>query len=615
MRRFTLILSSLLLFPPSLSFADTDPATRRVPDFELTDLRGKPWSLSEQKNRFTVVVFVSTECPMSNAYLKPLSELATKFEEKGVAFVGVDANRDETPEQLAKHAREFGVTFPLFRDDDLSAVKALEAKVNPEVFILDAEFRLRYRGRIDDAYSARLKPNPTVTRYDLHEALSSLVEGKEVKVKVTTAFGCPLPGVEKKSANPNATVTYYKDVLPVLQANCQSCHRPGNVGPFSLMNYRQAVKWADSMMEEVKGKRMPPWKPERNEFLPTDRCLTAKDIATLSSWVEQGMAEGNAKDAPPPVKFPEGWSLGTPDLILEAPEDVVIDATGRDVFHCLVFPTNFPEDRLIAAVEVQPGNPRVVHHTIHVLDPDGHARRLQERFQKKMTPETKDRGPGYSVSMGIGFLPHPANNLGGWAPGLVPKRLPDGLGYNLKKGADVVVQIHYHRTGKVERDRTRVGLYFAKGERKAHFQSIAVPGIFLSIPPNEKQYKIDQKYEVNEDLVAHWLVPHMHLLGRDIELLMQRPGEEEKSLIQIKDWDYNWQEMYQLKEPVKLPKGTTMRIRATFDNSSGNPLNPSSPPRNVRIGEQTTDEMCFVFMGVAAPTRSWLKLSIPVPKE
>jgi peroxiredoxin/mono/diheme cytochrome c family protein len=609
-KQFTLFLCAIsgLFLSPFHAVSDEKP----IQTFSLQDLEGKDWSLENQKSKAIVIVFLSCECPMS--YLKPLSDWAVQYQDKGVSFIGINANPEETIEQIAKHLKEFDIRFPVLKDREMVAVKSLGAKVNPEAFVLDEKFMVRYRGRIDDAYSGRLKQNYRVTKNDLVDAIEAVLSGKEVKVKSTTAFGCPLPGMEKKEAKATSTVTYYKDVLPILQNHCQSCHRPGNVGPFSLLTYSQAVKWSDSLVEEVKAKRMPPWKAEANEFLGHGRSMSEKEIALLQNWVDQGMAKGNEADAPAPIKFSEGWSLGKPDLILEADDDVIVGANGRDTFHCLVFPTNFTEDRHIAAIEVQPGNPKVVHHTIQVIDSYGRARRLQESYQKKLTPESKDRGPGYSVSMGMGFIPNPANGLGGWAPGLVPQRLPDGLGYKLPKGSDIVVQIHYHRTGKVEKDRTRLGIYFAKGEVKNHFQGIAVPGFFFRIPSGEKNFKIDQKYHVDEDLTAYWLVPHMHLLGKDIELLMTRPGEKETSLIQIKQWDYNWQEMYQLKEPIKLPKGTTLRIKATFDNSADNPLNPSSPPKNVRIGEQTTDEMCFVFVGVEAQSPSWRKLSLLVSK-
>jgi peroxiredoxin len=584
-------------------------AAEPVADFTLKDLAGRDWSLHARKNRATVLVFLSCECPMSNAYAKPVGELAAKYKDRGVVVVAVNANKEESVQQVAAHAKEFGLTYRILKDDDLVAAKALGVKVNPEAVVLDDKFVVRYRGRLDDGYTARMRPAAKTTRFDVAAAIDELLAGKPVSVPSTQAFGCPLPLDDKKPAGP-ATVTYYRDVAPILQKNCQSCHRPGEVGPFALETYRQAVKWADGIVSETEARRMPPWKPVPNPHLAGQRSLSEKEIQTLATWVEQGTPEGDKKDAPPPVKFPEGWQLGQPDVVLEMPGEAVVAANGRDLFHCVVFPTNFGEDKYLAAIEVRPGNPRVVHHTIQVIDTRGRARKLQDSGQAKQKPTDADRGPGYSTNFGMGFLPEPGNGLGGWAPGLVPRRLPDGVGQKLPKGADIVMQIHYHRTGKEEHDRTRVGLYYAKGPIKEYLQAIPVTGLFWKIPAGQKEFKVDSSVTLIEDVKLHWMIPHMHLLGKEIELFATLPGQKEQSLVKLPAWDYNWQEMYMLKEPMPLPKGTVLRVKATFDNSEGNPLNPNSPPKPVRLGEQTTNEMCFVFCGVSSPDPGWWKFRI-----
>lgn len=598
------IAATLTMLGPSSA---TEP--KPVADFTLTDLSGKEWSLHQQKNKATVLVFLSCECPMSNAYVKPIGDMAARYKDKGIAVIAINANKQESVDQVAKHAAEFGITIPLLKDDALVAARALGVTVNPEAVVLDEKFVVRYRGRIDDGYTGRMRPAPKTTRFDVTAALDELLAGKSVTVSYARAFGCPL-AVEEKKAISSPTVTYYRDVMPVLQKNCQSCHRPGEVGPFALETYRQAAKWADSIVTETQARRMPPWMPLPNDHIAGQRNLSEQDLKTLAAWVDQGVAEGDKKDAPPPVEFPQGWQLGTPDAILEMPTEAVVAANGPDVFHCVVFPTNFGEDKYLAAIEVRPGNPRVVHHTVQVIETAGRARKLQASAQEKQKPTDKDRGPGYSVSRGMGFLPNPGNGLGGWAPGLVPKRLPDGVGQKLPKGADIVVQIHYHRTGKEERDRTKIGLYFTKGPVKEYLQAIPVTGLFFSIPPGEKDYKVESTVTLLEDVKLHWMVPHMHLLGKDIELLATLPGEKEKSLIKLPSWDYNWQEMYMLKEPMPLPKGTLLRIKATYDNSADNPQNPNSPPKPVHIGEQTTNEMCFVFCGVSNTDPGFWKFRI-----
>lgn len=604
----TLIAATILV--GTLAAAEPKP----VANFMLRDIHGKEWSLHDQKNKATVIVFLSCECPMSNAYVKSVNDIAAKYRDRGVAVIGINANKEESTKQMAAHAKEYGITFPLLRDEDLIAARALGVKVNPEAVVLDEKFVVRYRGRIDDGYTERMRPAPKTTRFDVTAALDELLAGKPVTVAYAQAFGCPLP-LEAKKPAASASVTYYRDVLPILQKNCQSCHRPGEVGPFVLETYKQAVKWADSIVTETESRRMPPWKPLPAEHIAGQRSLSDRDIKILAAWVDQGMAEGDKKDAPPPVKFPDGWQLGEPDAVLEMPSEAVIAGNGRDLFHCVVFPTDFGEDKYLAAIEVRPGNPRVVHHTIQMIDTEGRGRKLQAKAQQEQKPTDPDRGPGYSVSRGMGFLPKPGNGLGGWAPGLIPKRLPDGVGQKLPKGADIVMQIHYHRTGKEERDRTRIGLYFAKGPIKERLHAIPVPGLFLTIPPGDSDFKVTSTVTLLEDVKLHWMVPHMHLLGKDIELTARLPGEQEKSLIKIPAWDYNWQEQYMLKEPMLLPKDTVLRVKATYDNSDKNPLNPFNPPQRVRIGEQTTNEMCFVFCGVSSPNPGFWKFRINLGKQ
>jgi len=595
-----------LAIPVLLAVLSAIPVSSAVPEqrkpvapFTLT-ATGKNWALAEQKSKVVVVAFLSMECPMSNGYLPVLNDLATKYAAKGVTVVGVFPDPEATDAQVVAHAKEYKVSFPLFADREQVSIASLGAKVTPEVVVLDEKAVVQYRGRIDDGFTGRLKQKPTITRNDAAIAIEELLAGKPVSEPETKVFGCPITIAEKKPIARDTTVTFYKDVLPLFQAHCQTCHRPGQAGPFSLMTYKQAIRWSELCIEEVHAKRMPPWKPAPNPLLAGERIVPAGLVKVLEQWVAQGMPEGDPKDAPAAVKFNDNWALGEPDLILEVPSDVVIAAKGTDLFRVLVFPTNLTEDKDVVAVEVRPGNPRVVHHTVNLIDRTGAARNLQVKAMASAKDDDPDRGPGYPVKMGFGFLPDRAGILGGWAPGMLPKKLPDGVALHLPKASDICIQIHYHRTGKEETDRTKVGLYFAKKPATERFTSLPVAGLFWSIPAGQKEYVVDRSWRTIEDVTAYRLIPHMHLLGKDIELFATLPGEKERSLIRIPVWDYNWQEQYDLKEPLKLPKGTVLRVRATFDNSAENPNNPSSPPKVVRLGEQTTDEMCFVFLGISS---------------
>ena len=591
----TLLLLAAACLTGNLAHAGPANVGKKIANVRLTGLDGKPVSLAQLEDRQAVVaVFLSFECPVSTSYLPALSELARRYGPRKVAIVGI-LSTDEDAATLRKQAREYDLSIPLFRDSSLAAARAFQARNVPEAFLLDRGLVLRYRGRIDDSYAARLKKKRSTSRHDLCTALDELLAGKPVSVPATEAIGCL---IQYPTPRPTGgKVTYYRDVLPILQKNCQQCHRPGEVGPFSLMTYKQAVNWADDIKDYTKSRKMPPWKPVEGAEFVGERKLTQKEIDTLAAWVAEGTPEGDPKDAPPPVKYAEGWQLGKPDLILDPGEDMTIGAAGRDVFRCFVLSTNLPEDKFVIAYEVRPGNRRVVHHTLQLLDTRGRARRLEKRERERAKdPTEKDRGPGYSWRMGVGFFP-PDGDVGGWAPGLGPRYLTKGVGFYLPKGADIVMQVHYHRTGRVEKDRTRVGLYFAKKPANP-LQGLAIPARFLVIPAGVEKHHVKGSLWLAQDCMLHTVMPHMHLLGKSIKVTMTPPGGKTTTLVAVADWDYNWQETYFFKKPIKAKAGTKFTVEGVYDNSANNPLNPFNPPRMVLLGEETTNEMCFGFLGV-----------------
>lgn len=575
----------------------------------------------------TVVVILSADCPMSAGYAKPLADTAAAYAPKGVAFVGFFPTDDDAA-RVAKHADELKLGFPTFRDDKLTATDALGATTTPQVFVLDAAGDVRYRGLIDDGYSKRLVPNRKVSQHYLTAALDAVLAGKPVAVAKTEPIGCKITrSVPAKAAVAGAPV-FHKDVLPILQKHCQECHRPGEVGPFSLLTYRQAVNWADDLKEFTHTRRMPPWKPRGGKAFVGDRRLADRDVETLAKWVDAGCPEGDPKDAPPPATFPDGWALGKPDLILEPPDDFVLGATGRDIFQVFVMPTGLTEDKYVVAVDVKPGNPRVVHHAVNVFDATGNARKLQEQAERKpRKPGDVDAGPGFASGMLPGLTVRPADlfsgrmpfgPLGGWAPGLPPREWPAGTGYLLPKGSDFVMQIHYHRNGRVERDRTKVGLYFARSPVARPILPLVIPGRFKTddgkydglgyIPAGDPHFVARGTWYAMENCTVHAVAPHMHLLGKSVKVTMTPPGGKAELLIDVPEWDYNWQENYVLKEPLKVRAGTRFDVEAVFDNSAANPHNPSDPPVDVKFGEQTTDEMLF---GLLSATKDNPRAGIP----
>jgi hypothetical protein len=382
--------------------------------------------------------------------------------------------------------------------------------------------------------------------------------------------------------------TYNRDIAPILWKNCAGCHRPGEIGPFSLLTYNDAAKRSSFIEEITATRKMPPWKPEPGFGLFHDeRRLSDEEIKKIADWVGAGAPEGDPKDLRVAPKFPDGWQLGKPDLVLKANEPVSVPASGRDIYRCLVIPIPIDSDRMVAAVEFRPGNPKVVHHALLYLDNTGSAHKMDEA----------EPGPGYTSFGGPGILP--TGGLGGWAPGAIPRVLPDGLGKFLRKGSDLVLQIHYHPDGKPETDQSVVGIYFTPKPARKIVGGIAVRTRNLDIPAGEQRYHVTaQSAPLPVDVDVIGIAPHMHYIGKEMKVVAESADGKTLPLIWIKDWNFNWQGTYQYQDPVKLAKGSVIKLDAYYDNSAENPSNPNKPPKSVHWGEQTTDEMCLLAVQV-----------------
>ena len=389
----------------------------------------------------------------------------------------------------------------------------------------------------------------------------------------------------RERAAPAPTPTFNKDVAPILFRHCASCHRPGQVAPFSLLSYRDAAKRASLIAAVTARRYMPPWKPlpGYGDFADAN-SLTEEEIATLGKWAAAHAPEGDSRDLPPAPQFAEGWQLGPPDLILKMPHAFAIPPDGEDIYQCFVLPMNLPQGAKVRAVEVHPGNRQVLHHALLYLNNDGSAR---ER-------EQDTAGVGYRCFGGPGV--RTAGGLSGWVPGAAPRLLPEGVAMTVPQGSDLVMQNHYHPSGKPETDQSELGIYFAKEPVTKTVFSIPLMHRWLSIPAGDAAYQVTTTFVAPIDLEVISVAPHMHLLGRSMRVSAALPDGRDEPMICIKDWDFNWQGRYQYREPLLLPKGTRIEIEATYDNSAGNPKNPHSPPQTVHWGENTTDEMCLAFI-------------------
>jgi Copper type II ascorbate-dependent monooxygenase, C-terminal domain len=404
---------------------------------------------------------------------------------------------------------------------------------------------------------------------------------------VVSAVG-PAAGGEPKGEPGARTPTYALEVSRIVQKHCQECHRKGQVGPFPLETYEQARKRAGDIAAVTAERSMPPWKAVTGfgKKFQHDRSLAPADIATLAAWARADAPLGDPADLPPPASFAEGWALGAPDLVLEIPEPYSIPATGGDIYRCFVLATSLPTDVYISAIEYRPDNRRVVHHMLGWVDVSGAARKK----------DAGDPGPGYSCFAGPEVQYH--GDFGGWSVGRDPARLPDGVGYSLPRGADVILQIHYHPNGKPETDRSRIGLHLARTPIKQTVHRPFAYNAGLLLLPGKSNIEVKASWTVPVDLVALAVTPHMHKIGRDMAMMVTYPDGRSDDLIKIADWDFGWQNTYFFETPLDLPKGSVLKVVAHYDNSSSNPHNPNKPPKLVMWGPATTDEMCIGFITV-----------------
>jgi hypothetical protein len=387
-------------------------------------------------------------------------------------------------------------------------------------------------------------------------------------------------------------VTFNRDIAPIVFRNCATCHRPGEVAPFSLLSYSDVKKRAKLIQTLTTRRYMPPWKSvEGHGSFVDERRLGTADIDLISGWVDQGAPEGDPRDLPPIPTFRDGWKLGQPDLILTMPEPYAIPADGPDIYRNFALTLKVPPGKYIKAAEYRPGNRRIVHHAALAVDVTG-------RFRQE---DAADPEPGFKGGLNIPGQLFPGS-LSAWTPGRDPMPLPDGLSMPWKPGADLILQLHLHPIGKPEAEQSTIGFYLTDQPPRRSMVDVLMIDKKIEIPPGESAYRTRDELTLPIEMEAFGVFPHMHLIGRDMKVTAYPPNVEPFSLIWINDWDFNWQSFYQYASPVKLAAGTRIVLEAVHDNSADNARNPSQPPKRVAWGEQTTDEMSAAVLQLV-PTR------------
>jgi mono/diheme cytochrome c family protein len=386
-------------------------------------------------------------------------------------------------------------------------------------------------------------------------------------------------------------VTFTRDIAPILYKNCASCHRAGEVAPFPLLTYADAAKRASLIAQVTASRYMPPWKPEPGygEFAGA-RGLTESEIETIRRWAEAGAPQGSPTDLPQPPAS-NSARLAHPDLIARMSKPFAIPAEGPDLYRCFVLPLGLDADRYVDAVEFRPGNPKVVHHAILFVDRSGAGRKLET-----------EPGGGYPCFGAPGFLP--GAGLGGWSPGSPPIHMPEGVSTVLSKRSDLVIQLHFHPTGKPEVEQGAVALGFTNQPPRRRLIDIPLGSRNIDIPPGERAYKVTDHFTLPVDVEAIQIIPHAHYICKEMRGVAHLPDGSTRWLIKISDWDFNWQEHYRYLRPVHLPADTRLEMEFIYDNSDANPHNPSHPPRRVQWGPDSTDEMAGLHINVLASRES-----------
>ena len=547
---------------------------RMIDDVKFRTLDGKELSLGSFKDRKgLVIVMTSATCPVSKRYLPSVAKLAAELKDQGLGLLLVNALGSEKPEDIRSQLAAAGVTAPYAHDTEKKLSLALGARTTTEVFLVDPARTLVYRGALDDQYGINYNLDAPKHSY-LRDALAALLRGEKPFVQATAAPGCELdlPAAADAKAT---TVTYHRDVARILQQNCVSCHREDGIAPFALDDIDEVKDRAKVIRRVVGEGSMPPWfaavdkDADKNPWA-NDCSLSAKDKADLFAWIDsKDRPLGDAAEAPAKRRYPAEWSIGKPDLVVQLSKAHDIKADGFMPYATDIVETELKEDRWVSAYEIIPSERDVVHHVIVRVHEKGSEVRKADEGRE-----------GY------------------WAiyvPGNGACVYPEGFARKIPAGAKVSFQIHYTPSGKAKKERLKMGLIFAKTPPTHEIRTAPLANTKLSIPPGAARHVETYSQRVPFDMPIMGFMPHMHTRGVAFKYEVTYADGKTETLLDIPRYDFNWQLRYDYKHPKLIPQGSTMKITAVFDNSTGNKANPD-PTKHVRWGAQTVDEMMIGYI-------------------
>ncbi|MCH8977998.1 MAG: redoxin family protein [Armatimonadetes bacterium] len=523
-----------------------------------------------------VIALTDVSCPVCLRYAPTLAKLEDEYKDRGIEFVYLNTSSSDDKGDIQDAIRTHGFDGTYIWDPSGRVAGTLGAKTTTEVFLLDARQTVVYRGAVDDQYGIGYQ-NRSARKTYLSDAIDAMLAGERPEIEATTAPGCVLAldyqPMERK-------VTYHDQVSRILQRNCVTCHRDGGVAPFALDSYESADNFKGMIKFVVESGTMPPWfAAPMGDHSPwaNDRTLAEQDKAELMSWIEDGSPEGDPDDAPVPLVFDDTWAIGEPDVIIEIPEEIAVQATGQMDYIYKIAMTDFDGDRWIKAMEIVPTDRAVVHHVlVFLVDDDQAARRKPLRLN------------GNS-----GFFM-------GYVPGTNSVVFPEGFAKMLPKGMNLLFQLHYTPNGIATKDQTRIGMKFTDEAPKNEVFVQGIANTRFRIPPGAANHSDTSTIVVPADIVVTNYLAHMHLRGKAFKFEVEYPDGSTEVLLDIPRYDFNWQLTYKYSEPKLIPKGSKITVTGTFDNSADNPANPD-PTKTVRWGDQTDEEMLLGYFEYYVP--------------
>ena len=564
--------------------ADEQPAAsggvigRQIERFTAKDFRGKTHSLSDYHDKRVVVVyFLGTECPLAKLYGPRIQKVLEQFTDDGITVLGVSSNVQDSITELAAHARAHELTFPILKDLGQQIADQFGATRTPQVFVLDADRKIRYYGSIDAQFTFGAGvglAQPQEQRADLVIALEELVAGQPVTIPVTEAQGCLIG--RARTPQENSPVSYSNQIARLIQARCLECHREGQIAPFTMNEYEEVAGWGEMIAEVVRERRMPPWHadPTHGQFTNENR-LSDDERQLIYTWVANGCPEGDPADLPEPRKFREGWFLPqAPDKVVYLEHDEHVKAEGVEGYRYIEVDPGIKEDKWVKLAECMPGNRSVVHHIIVYVKPPGSSGRGGDRIF-----------------------------LAGFAPGTRPLVAPEGWAKRVPADSKFIFEMHYTPIGTPQTDRSGIGMIFMDEKDVTHrLATTAAMQSRFEIPPYEADHKVTASRSFHRDTIVLSLFPHMHMRGKSFRYELTYPDKSKEVLLDVPRYDFNWQNSYIFAEPKSIPKGSLLECTAVFDNSDENLHNPD-PSKTVRWGDQTWHEMMIGWYDIGIPVR------------